>query len=45
MYPIQSTICFVRIDCKVIDKLGRTNYLSRMLNNNEKVEIGCMVLE
>lgn len=41
MYPIQSTICFVRIDCKVIDKLGRTNYLSRMLNNNEKVEIGC----
>lgn len=41
MYPIQSTMCVVRIDCKVVDKSGRVNYLSKIISNNEKVEVGC----
>lgn len=41
MYPIQSTMCFVQIDCKVTDKFENVKYLSKMLNNNEQVEIGC----
>lgn len=41
IYPIQSTMCFVEIDCKVVNRFGEIDYLSRILRNNEKVEIGC----
>lgn len=41
IYPAQVTTCFVEIDCKVTNKEGKFKYLSDMLKNNEKVEIGC----
>lgn len=41
IYPAQVTTCFVEIDCKVTNKEGQFKYLSDMLKNNEKVEIGC----
>lgn len=41
IYPAQVTTCFVKIDCKVTNKKGQLRYLSDMLNNNEKIEIGC----
>lgn len=41
IYPAQVTTCFVEIDCKVVNKFGQFKYLSDMLRNNEKVEIGC----
>lgn len=41
MYPTQPTTCFVEIDCKITNKDGQTQYLSDMLDKNEKVEIGC----
>lgn len=41
IYPIQPTICFAEIDCKVVNKNGQCRYLSNMLRNNEKVETGC----
>ena len=41
IYPMQPTICFARIDCRVVNKNGQCRYLSTMLCNNEKVETGC----
>lgn len=41
IYSTQVTTCFVEIDCKVLNKNGQVKYLSDMLKNNEKVEIGC----
>ena len=41
IYPIYPTTCIVKIDCRVVNKNGQYKYLSNMLRNNEKVEIGC----
>ena len=41
IYPMQPTTCIVKIDCKVVNENGQYRYLSNMLRNNEKVEIGC----
>lgn len=41
IYPTQSTTYFVEIDCNVTNQNRPFKYLSDMLKNNEKVEIGC----
>lgn len=41
IYPMQPTTCIVKIDCKVVNENGQYRYLSNMIRNNEKVEIGC----
>lgn len=41
IFPSCPTTCFVKLDCKVIYKNGQYNYLSELLKNNKKVEIGC----
>lgn len=41
IFPFYPTFYFVKIDCKVITKSGRCVYLSEMLRNNEKIQIGC----
>ena len=41
IYPVQPTTCIVKIDCKVVDKDGKSMCLSEMNKNRQKVSIGC----
>ena len=40
IFPIQRTMCYVKINCKVT-KGNSINLLSNMILNNEKIPIGC----
>ena len=41
IYPVQTSMYFVKIDCKVLYKNGNAALLSKLLEKNEMVKIGC----